>query len=185
MFDLDWDDLWEALCRRLPVCRCDEPDDKPVSVAPAPPRPGRAQRLEFTAWQILKDHEALRLRAYMPTRNDVWTIGWGHTATAREGMVITLETAQRLLDSDVEWAEEAVRQLITAPLRQHQFDALVSFVFNVGAAAFKKSTLRRKLNALDYEGAAAEFPRWNKQKGRVLAGLTKRRAQERAMFEGG
>ncbi|MCY1305462.1 Lysozyme RrrD [compost metagenome] len=68
------------------------------------------------------------------------------------------------------------------PLSQGQFDALASFVFNLGSGNLQCSTLLRKLNAKDYAGAADEFPRWNKAGGKVLAGLTRRRAAERALF---
>lgn len=131
---------------------------------------------------LIKKWEELRLEAYLPTPNDVWTIGWGHTKTAKRGMKITRQEAQRLFDSDVQWAEDAVNNLVKVPLTQNQFDALVSFVFNIGETKFRKSTMLRKLNAGDYEGAAAEFPRWNKQKGEVLRGLVRRRAEEMEYF---
>lgn len=185
---LDWRELWYEICHALPVCRCDEPDDKPVSIAVSKPVAGhniKMGMLEFRSWDLLKSHEGLRLKAYMPTPNDVWTIGYGHTKTAKPGMVITAARALELLDGDIAWAEHAVRRLVTVPLKQHQFDALVSFAYNVGAGAFGRSTLLRMLNAHDYDGAAGQFPRWNKQAGRVLAGLTKRRAEEQALFKGG
>lgn len=131
---------------------------------------------------IIKEHEGLRLKAYLPTKNDVWTIGWGHTHTARKGMTITEKQAQELLESDVRWVEEALRKHVKAPLNQNQFDALGSFVFNVGQTNFSGSTLLRKLNQANYLGAADEFPKWKYQKGVVLQGLVKRRAQERELF---
>jgi lysozyme len=133
----------------------------------------------------IKRWEGLRLEAYMPTPNDVPTIGYGHTKTARMGMVITEVEAERLLRSDLQWSREAVNGYVEVPLSQEQYDALVSFVFNVGGSAFRRSTLLRKLNAYDYVGAADEFPRWNKQKGKVLRGLTNRRMYERAKFLSG
>jgi lysozyme len=133
----------------------------------------------------IKKWEGLRLEAYMPTPNDVPTIGYGHTKTARMGMVINEAKAERLLRSDLEWSREAVNGYVDVPLSQEQYDALVSFVFNVGGSAFRRSTLLRKLNAYDYVGAADEFPRWNKQKGKVLRGLTNRRMYERAKFLSG
>lgn len=131
---------------------------------------------------IIKKHEGLRLEAYLPTPNDVWTIGYGHTHTTKQGMKITEDQAEKLLYLDIAWAEEAVKGLVKVPLTQNQFDALVSFVFNVGAGAFAKSTLLRFLNTGDYTNAAAQFLRWNKQKGRILNGLTKRREEERRLF---
>ncbi len=68
------------------------------------------------------------------------------------------------------------------PINQHQYDALVSLVFNIGRGNFAASTMLKKLNLSDYDGAAAEFPKWNKQAGKVLNGLTKRRAKEQALF---
>jgi lysozyme len=131
---------------------------------------------------LIKKHEGLRLEAYLPTPNDVWTIGYGHTHTAKKGQKITEAQAEELLRRDIAWAEEAVNESVVVPLTQNQFDALVSFVFNVGVGAFSKSTLLRLLNAKDYEGAANQFLRWNKQKGKVLNGLTKRREEERRLF---
>jgi GH24 family phage-related lysozyme (muramidase) len=131
---------------------------------------------------LIKKHEGLRLEAYLPTPNDVWTIGYGHTHTTKQGMKITEKQAEALLRKDIAWAEKAVNNLVVVPLTQNQFDALVSFVFNVGEGAFSTSTLLRLLNSGDYNGAANQFLRWNKQKGRVLNGLTKRREEERKLF---
>lgn len=132
--------------------------------------------------KIIKDHEKLRLKAYLPTPDDVWTIGWGHTKTAKPGMVITEAEAERLLRDDLNWVEIAIADLVKVPLTQTQYDALASFIFNIGRTQFSNSTMLKLLNAKDYEGAAAQFPRWNKQKGKVLAGLTKRRNQEQQLF---
>ena len=131
---------------------------------------------------LVKKHEGLRLEAYLPTPNDVWTIGYGHTHTTKQGQKITEAQAEALLRRDITWAEKAVNKSVVVPLTQNQFDALVSFVFNVGEGAFATSTLLRLLNSGDYEGAANQFLRWNRQKGRVLNGLTKRREEERALF---
>jgi GH24 family phage-related lysozyme (muramidase) len=131
---------------------------------------------------IIKKHEGLRLEAYMPTPNDVWTIGYGHTHTTKQGMKITAGQAESLLRKDTLWVEKAVNKLVVVPLTQNQFDALSSLVFNIGEGAFSTSTLLRLLNSGDYEGAANQFSRWNKQKGRVLNGLTRRRQEERQLF---
>jgi lysozyme len=88
------------------------------------------------------------------------------------------------LKYDLKATEDAIRELVMVPLTQGQYDALVSFVFNVGPEAFKKSALRRKLNQGDYEGAAAEFPKWVYAKGKKLKGLINRRQNERRLFEG-
>lgn len=118
----------------------------------------------------------------------IWTIGYGHTdpAVAFEGNTITEAEARRLLAKDLDASEESVDRLVDVSVTQHEFDSLVSFVFNVGSGAFSKSTLRRKLNEGDKAGAANEFPRWNKgtidgQKV-VLPGLTRRRKSEQHLF---
>lgn len=131
---------------------------------------------------LIKKWEGLRLEAYLPTPNDVWTIGWGHTLGVKKGDKITKEQAEAFFREDIKWAEEAVNNSVKVSISQNMFDALVSLVFNIGATAFKKSTLLKKLNKADYEGAANQFLVWNKQKGRILSGLSKRRSEEREYF---
>lgn len=124
----------------------------------------------------------------------VWTIGWGTTKyrsgkSVEDGDVITPEQAQEYFEWDLSWFAEAVERLVQVPLTQQQFDALVSFVYNVGAGSLEKSTLLKKLNKRDYDGAAKQFLRWDKARnnktGKMesLAGLTKRRQDEKRMFE--
>ena len=131
---------------------------------------------------IIKEFEQLRLKAYLPTEDDVPTIGWGHTRGVRLSDVCTLAQAERWIREDCYDAEREVNWRVRVPINQNQFDALVSFVFNVGGANFASSTLLKKLNGADYAGASAEFPRWNKQKGKVLGGLVRRRELERVLF---
>jgi lysozyme len=136
----------------------------------------------------IKEHEALRLTAYLPTKDDVWTIGYGHTKTAKQGMVITEDQAEALLRSDLAWVEDVIDRLVKVPLTQNQHDAVGSLIFNIGEGNFSKSTVLRKLNTGDYRGAADAFLMWNKQRDKqtgkmnVLRGLTKRRQQERDLF---
>jgi lysozyme len=132
--------------------------------------------------ELIKESEGLRLKAYLPTPNDVYTIGYGHTKTAEKGMVITLAGADALLLHDLAWVETAIDTYVQVPLNQNQYDALSSFIYNVGGTAFRKSTLLKKLNQNDYNGAANELLRWDKQKGKVLRGLTKRRQLEKDLF---
>ena len=139
---------------------------------------------------FLKSFEQFRPTAYLPTPKDKWTIGYGHTHNVKEGDTCTLAEAEAFLHADVQAAVDEVNHLVKVALTQNQFDALVSFTFNVGAGDAAKgieglstSTLLRKLNAGDPAGASAEFPHWNKQRGKVLDGLTKRRAAERAHFD--
>lgn len=130
---------------------------------------------------LIKKREALRLKAYLDT-GGVPTIGYGHTHGVKLGDVCTQEQAERWLEGDASIAELAVNNLVRVSLNQNQFDALVCFVFNIGVAAFAASTLLRKLNASDYEGAANQFGRWIYDNGKVVSGLVNRRAAERDLF---
>ncbi len=132
---------------------------------------------------LIRQAEGLRLRAYKCPAG-VWTIGFGTTAGVKEGQVITKERAEELLRDDVKRFEDQVLRLVKVQLTQGQLDALVSFTYNLGAANLGNSTLLRLLNAGDYKGAAAQFDRWTKAGGKELPGLVKRRAAERALFEG-
>lgn len=125
--------------------------------------------------------EGFRAKAYRDSAG-VWTIGFGSTKGVHPGMVISRDQAGIRLYHDVDQAEEAVNRLVTVPLNQSQFDALVSFVYNLGPGALQKSTLLKRLNAGDYPGAAEEFMRWVKAGGKKLTGLVRRRAAERALF---
>ena len=131
---------------------------------------------------LIKQFEGLYLQAYRCPAG-VPTIGYGHTAGVAMGQTITQQQADDYLRRDVRMFERAVERLVKVPLTQGQFDALVSFAFNLGEGALAQSTLLRLLNAGDYAGAAAQFDRWNKAGGRVLPGLVRRRAAERALFE--
>lgn len=146
-------------------------------------------RISDDGLMVVKHFEGLYLKAYVDPVG-VWTIGYGHTGSAaHSGNIISEPEAENLLREDMGESEYFVERYIDFDLKQHQFDALVSFTFNVGGGALAKSTLRKKLNSGDVEGAAAEFPRWNKgtvngQKV-VLPGLTRRRSSERFLFETG
>lgn len=136
----------------------------------------------------IKEFEALRLKAYMPTPNDRWTIGWGHTSTARPGMVITEDQAEELLKDDLTWVYRVIEDHTVMPLTQPQYDALVSLIFNIGGNAFAGSTVKRRINEGRYAEAADAFLMWNKQRNRKtgklepLRGLTRRRQHERTLF---
>ena len=118
----------------------------------------------------------------------VWTIGYGQTGRyygkrVRRGMTTTKAEAHAWLrDHSIKTYEDAVTQAVKVPLNQNQFDALVSFTYNVGVGALKQSTALRKLNAGDYAGAADALTMWTKCNGKVLAGLVRRRKEERALF---
>ena len=135
---------------------------------------------------LIKQFEGCKLTAYQDSVG-VWTIGYGWTQPVdgkpiRSGMAIKQETAERLLKTGLVSYESDVSRLVKVGMTQGQFDALVSFTYNLGARSLSTSTLLRKLNAGDYAGAAGEFLRWNKAGGKVLNGLTRRREAERALF---
>ncbi|MGJ7468797.1 lysozyme [Kosakonia cowanii] len=143
-------------------------------------------RISDKGISLIKQFEGLRLTAYQDSVG-VWTIGYGWTHPVdgkpiRPGMTIKEETAERLLRTGLVGYESDVSKLVKVKLTQGQFDALVSFAYNLGARALSTSTLLQKLNAGDYASAADEFPRWNKAGGKVLPGLTRRREAERALF---
>lgn len=115
----------------------------------------------------------------------VWTIGVGHTGGVTSNMKITKEQSRQLLKSDLCRFEKAVSETIKHELLQHQFDALVSFSFNVGTQAFINSTLAKKINAnAPWNEIRAEFLRWNKAGEKVLVALTSRRKREAKLFYG-
>lgn len=135
---------------------------------------------------LIKQFEGCKLTAYQDSVG-VWTIGYGWTHPVdgkpiRAGMTIKQETAERLLKTGLVSYESDVSRLVKVGLTQGQFDALVSFAYNVGSRALSTSTLLKKLNAGDIKGAADEFLRWNKSGGKVMPGLTNRRKAERALF---
>ena len=132
---------------------------------------------------LVKEFESCRLEAFKPTPNDCWTLGWGHTKEVKEGDTCTQSQADKWLLDDIEEAECCVRKHTTLPLMQGEFDALVSFVYNLGCTAFRNSTLLKLLNNGDLNGACAQLSRWDHQGGKVLAGLTRRRKAEQELFE--
>lgn len=138
-------------------------------------------RTSQSGLSLIKSFEGLRLQAYQDAVG-VWTIGYGATRGVKSGMSISKEQAERMLLNDVQRFEPEVQRLITAPLNQNQWDALLSFTYNLGATNLESSTLRRLLNAGNYAAAAEQFARWNKAGGQVLAGLTRRRQAERDLF---
>jgi len=131
---------------------------------------------------LTESFEGLVLTAYQD-QVGVWTVGYGHTGSdVTPGLTITQEQAQDLLAQDVSGAVACVNNAVTVSLTQNQFDALVDFVFNLGCGAFTGSTLLRNLNAGDFAGAAAQFNRWDRAGGQVVAGLLRRRQAETALF---
>ena len=131
--------------------------------------------------------EGLSLVAYPDpgTGAQPYTIGFGSTVGVQKGDTITLEEAYDLLEQDVMHAEDVVNERVKVPLNQGEFDSLVSFVFNCGEGNFRKSTLLKLLNQMQYQQAAEQFVRWNRAGGQVMNGLTRRRQAERDLFLSG
>jgi len=154
-------------------------------------------RFSAAARLELKESEGLRLKAYPDPASGgaPWTIGYGHTSGVTQGMTITADLAEDFLDADIADAERIARRAVKVPMTQGEYDAVVSFVFNVGPGRKgvkdgfvtlkngQPSTMLRKINAGDYAGAALEFSKWVFGSGKIMGGLLVRRKAERARFE--
>jgi lysozyme len=147
-------------------------------------------RISLAGIELIKEYEGCELKAYRDIVG-VLTIGYGHTGPdVYEGMVITLEEAEALLRADLERFERDVTSLVKVQITQGQFDALVSFAFNVGsdidadqlAEGLGDSTLLKLVNAGDFSGAQRQFGKWINAGGKPVNGLKKRRAAEAALF---
>ena len=132
---------------------------------------------------LIKKFEGCKLESYLCAAN-VPTIGYGSTKGIEMGMTISQERAEELLLEDLEVYEDAVEKSVTVPLSQHQFDALVSWTFNLGGANLNASTMLKVLNRGAYEDVPYQMKRWNKAGGKVLEGLVRRREAEALLFEG-
>lgn len=131
--------------------------------------------------RLIGEFEGLRLEAYRDVVG-VLTIGYGHTGKdVFAGQKITREEADRLLSQDLKRFENAV-ETMHPKLTQNQFDALVSFAFNLGEGALRGSTLRKLHNDGKHAEASREFGKWNHAGGKVVSGLTRRRAREAAVY---
>lgn len=137
----------------------------------------------FTALMISFEREVLK--GYLDPAG-IPTIGIGHVIRKGEpykvGQAITREESRKLFKKDTAWAVDAVNMLVTYPINQNQFDALVSLVFNIGEDGFSRSTMQRETNRGGFEKAAKGFALWNKSRGRVLKGLVRRRRAEAKLF---
>lgn len=151
------------------------------------PRESAGRKIGPKGIALVKEFEGCELTAYPDpgTGGDPWTIGWGTTRidgrAVRRGETITQARADALLEQDLaKYADDVAKALGDAPTTQNQFDALVSFHYNTGAIG--RATLTKLHKAGDFAAAKAEFARWNKSGGRVMAGLTRRRAAEAALY---
>ena len=135
-----------------------------------------------TGIDLIKQFEGCKLEAYQCSAG-VWTIGYGHTGSdVTKGRKITQDDAESLLKQDLIVHCNNVLKLVKVKLNQNQFDALVSFEYNVGYGNLSSSTLLKLLNEGDYTGAAGQFEKWVYAGGKVLAGLEKRRKAEKELF---
>lgn len=143
-------------------------------------------RLSNNGVALIKREEGERLTAYQDSVG-IWTIGVGHTGTVNgrpvsRGMTIKQNKSTELLLSDLSWVESSINKAVRVPLSQNQYDALCSFIFNVGKPAFESSTLLKKLNDGDYDGAADQLLLW-KRAGNIPDLLLPRRKRERELFK--
>lgn len=140
--------------------------------------------------RLIKNQEGFRENAYQNIINgaaDKITIGYGHTGLLNGKPLklsdkITKTEAEKLLKIDLASREKVINEAVKVPINQNQFDSLMSLTYNIGVGGFKNSTLLKKLNTGDYEGASKEFSKWNKVNGKVNLGLTRRRATETGLF---
>lgn len=137
-------------------------------------------------YALIRDSEGFRDKAYRDT-GGVWTLGFGTIKypdgrSVKQGDTCTREQAEQWLKSDCRWVDACLDKYVKATISQNQFDALASFVYNIGESQFRSSTLLAKLNAGDYKVAAANFDRWIYDNGKIITGLVNRRAQEKALF---
>ena len=148
------------------------------------PRPiGEKMGISEEGKNLIKKFEGCELEAYKCAAG-VWTIGYGHIKTAVEGMKIDQATANELFDEEMGEYETYVNTAVTVPLSQNQFDAIVSWVFNLGNGNLKASTMLKVINSGDHAGVPAQIKRWNKAGGKVLDGLVRRREAEALLYQG-
>tara|TARA_B100000282_G_scaffold209771_1_gene154457 strand:+ start:621 stop:1064 length:444 start_codon:yes stop_codon:yes gene_type:complete len=132
---------------------------------------------------LIKKFEGCELEAYQCSAG-VWTIGYGHTKDVEEGDTISKDQAEEMLVEELHEYENYVNEYVNVALSQNQFDALVSWVYNLGPANLKSSTMLKVLNDGKYEDVPYQMKRWNKAGGKVLDGLVRRREAEALLYQG-
>ena len=132
--------------------------------------------------KLIKKFEGCELKSYQDSVG-VWTIGYGHTKGVEEGQEITQEEAEEMLASELSEYEGYINDMVECDLEQHQFDALVAWVYNLGPTNLRSSTMLKRLNANDLDDVPNQIKRWDKAGGKVLAGLVRRREAEALMFQ--
>lgn len=151
--------------------------------ASAPQPIGEKMQISIEGLSLIKKFEGMELEAYKCAAG-VWTIGYGHIKDVKEGDVITKAEADEMLVHEIEEYENYVNTAVTVPLSQCQFDAIVSWVFNLGNGNLRASTMLKVINSGDHAGVPAQIKRWNKAGGKVLEGLIRRREAEALLYEG-
>ena len=140
-------------------------------------------QLSKTGIELLKHFEGCELKAYQDSVG-VWTIGYGHTKGIYEGLEITQSEAEKMLVDELPEYEGYITDKVVPMLQQHEFDALVCWVYNLGPTNLSSSTLLKKLNAGEFKDVPFQMKRWDKAGGQPLLGLTRRRNAEALLFKG-
>lgn len=147
--------------------------------------PVAALALSAAGFAAILGYEGYSERAYQPLPGDHWTVGFGSTTGVHEGEVVTPEVAVTMALDDVQRYEKAIKQCVTEPMTQQEWDAYVSLCYNIGTKNFCSSTLVRRLNGGDHKGACEEILRWHYFKGQSVPGLvTRRKAEYNRCMEG-
>ena len=154
---------------------------KPTAKPTPKPTTGK-KSISQKGLEFIGGFEGLRLEAYWDSYGGVWTIGYGHTGGVYKGQKITKQQALNYLRSDCQSAANAVNKYVKVSINQNQFDALVSFTFNLGSGSLTSSSLLKYLNQGKIQAAANEFPKWCHAGGKTLPGLVRRRNAEKALF---
>ena len=140
-------------------------------------------QLSKTGIELLKHFEGCELKAYQDSVG-VWTIGYGHTKGIYEGLEITQSEAEKMLIDELPEYEGYITDKIVPRLQQHEYDALVCWVYNLGPTNLSSSTMLKKLNAGEFKEVPFQMKRWDKAGGQPLLGLTRRRNAEALLFKG-
>ena len=140
-------------------------------------------QLSKTGIELLKHFEGCELKAYQDSVG-VWTIGYGHTKGIYEGLEITQSEAEKMLQDELPEYEGYVTDKVVPMLQQHEYDALVCWVYNLGPTNLSSSTMLKKLNAGEFKEVPFQMKRWDKAGGQPLLGLTRRRNAEALLFKG-
>ena len=140
-------------------------------------------QLSKTGIELLKHFEGCELKAYQDSVG-VWTIGYGHTKGIYEGLEITQLEAEKMLQDELPEYEGYITDKVVPMLQQHEYDALVCWVYNLGPTNLSSSTLLKRLNAGEFDDVPFQMKRWDKAGGQPLLGLTRRSNAEALLFKG-